>query len=468
MGGLLPTCRLALAALSLAASPSILGQTQPSIEQYLAAHESRDPIVVRAVSIVRAALPGILQPAWTNLRGVQLFVTDFEDLPLRFYPYRTGSCQATHSPGGVPLILCNEAYLLEAEIPIRAFEDAGQLLLREDALVDFVRRARTDASLMRSRMRLDKRLAARSDQSPAHIALHLAMATLFFASHEIGHLQAGDDFSSYTAPAAPSADANVREAVLRTCRHVDEFNRYGFGLRGLQPLVEVGEDARNIEAGYRKDFADAYQATVKRFGQEEAADKVAARAILSHLRAVGNVDPEQAIEQQHLLMETLFVLGIFRWYSDLSAFAGDTCGRFGNSSELAGCMMQDRQRYVAAGKTFGEVHRFILLRTVLAMNAVVRERTAYHTGEPAERSIWPDRKTLEAGGLTGLHERWRSGDLQRFWLLRILMDTAVKFSYTACFTGWFLELDKRRGRPQPFVMNFEPLEMALERLKRIP
>ena len=72
MGGLLPTCRLALAALSLAASPSILGQTQPSIEQYLAAHESRDPIVVRAVSIVRAALPGILQPAWTNLRGVQL------------------------------------------------------------------------------------------------------------------------------------------------------------------------------------------------------------------------------------------------------------------------------------------------------------------------------------------------------------------------------------------------------------
>jgi hypothetical protein len=57
---------------------------------------------------------------------------------------------------------------------------------------------------------------------------------------------------------------------------------------------------------------------------------------------------------------------------------------------------------------------------------------------------------------------------RRFWLLRILMDTPVKFSYTACLTGWFLEMDKKRGTPQMFVMSFERLETALGRLKKIP
>jgi len=102
------------------------------------------------------------------------------------------------------------------------------------------------------------------------------------------------------------------------------------------------------------------------------------------------------------------------------------------------------------------------------MNAVARERMHYYTGSGVERSIWPERKKIDGGGDGAVQERWRSGDLQRFWLLRILVDTPVKFAYTACFTGWFVELDKQRGRPQIFVMTFEPIEAAIGRLRSIP
>ena len=446
-----------------------LAQQPERIEDYLAAHDTRDPIARHALATVRGSLPGVIKPAWTKAKAARLFVTDFQELPARFYPYRTDSCTGVHSLDGTPLIVCNEAFLLGAEIAIRRFEEARDLLSREKSLIDFVRWSRVDATAALQRLRSDKQLAAQSDQSAEHIGAHLSIALLFFASHELGHLVEGTDFGRYSEPASGAfPDAAIRAAVLRTCRQVDEFNRYEFGLPGLERLIKTGEDARKVEEQFRSEVADVYEATSTRFIQEEAADRVAIEAILSHLASVDKTGAKKGLEQQHLFMETLFALAVYRWYSDLTAFADNTCGEISDSRDLAGCMMENRERYVTASRVFGDVHRFIFLRSIIAMNAVARERMHYYTGSGVERSIWPERKKIDGGGDGAVQERWRSGDLQRFWLLRILVDTPVKFAYTACFTGWFVELDKQRGRPQIFVMTFEPIEAAIGRLRSIP
>jgi hypothetical protein len=126
-------------------------------------------------------------------------------------------------------------------------------------------------------------------------------------------------------------------------------------------------------------------------------------------------------------------------------------------------MLKNRQTYVDASQVFGEVHRFVLLRSLLAIGSLLRGIL------PPEdlQSIWPAKDIIYSGNEDAIsREAERSGDLQRHTLLRILMDTPVKFAYTACATGWFLELDKKRGRPQIFMMLFEPLELAIRRMMK--
>jgi hypothetical protein len=267
------------------------------------------------------------------------------------------------------------------------------------------------------------------------------------------------------APSGQAEGTAVREAVLKTCRHVDEFNKYGFGLPGLEELIKSDTDARNVEGEFKQEVAAAYERTERRAAAEESADRAGVAAMLGYLKSVEAQGTESALERQHILMETLFVLGLYEWYAGLVQFADENCGPLKDSRQLMICMMQDRRKYVVASSLFGDVHRFVLLRTVLAMNAIARDRMRFQSGTPSERSIWPDAEKLKAEGLVALHEMWRAGDLQRYSLLKVLMDTPVKFSYTACFTGWFLEIDRRRGTPQLFVMQFEPLEMAIGRLK---
>jgi len=440
-------------------------QEKASIEQYLASHRSADPMVVSAVNAVQNVLPSLVGKDSAAAQGVRLFVTDFAALPTRLYNYRTDSCLAAHSPAGTPLIICSEAFLLESEIPIRAFESGKNLLSRESELLQFIRTAKNTPSIELQRLRSDKKLAAKSDQSAEHIGLHLRFALLFFASHELGHLASNTDFSHYKESERSTSPDAVRSAVLRTCRQADQFNRYGFGLPGLESSINTGEEPRKVEEKYRREVSETYDAMSMRFKAEEDADRFANDTMLKYLNSVGPPNSESALLEQHIAMETLFVMGIYRWYSSLIGFTDSNCGPLNDSRELAICMMQDRERYVAASRVFGDVHPFIFLRTIQAMNTIARQRMHYYDGTEAERSIWPDRKKLETGGLTAVHEAWRSGDLQRLALLRILMDTPVKFSYTACMTGWFLELDKRRGTPQLFMMFFEPIETAEDRMK---
>jgi len=61
---------------------------------------------------------------------------------------------------------------------------------------------------------------------------------------------------------------------------------------------------------------------------------------------------------------------------------------------------------------------------------------------------------------------WEKEALQRYWLLAILMDTAVKIAYTGCSTAWMLDVDRARGTPQRFLMTFESIGSAVARLQQ--
>ena len=443
-------------------------QSPPDLTSYLEARETKDKLLARAADAVREELPRIVAALPKKLDTVKLYVTEFDgDLPAIFYMYRTTSCTAVIHGLPTPAVICNARFLAEAEVVIRDFEYAGDLLTSDAAMLRYVRSRTGDANDLRDSVRRTPRPGPNTDQSDSHIGMHLKLALMFLVSHELGHLMDGIDLASFSelAPQGTGLGA-VRNAVLKTCRHVDEFNENKFGLPGLEELIVANTDVRKFEANMRQEVALVQAANERRFGAEPRADAAAIDVLNGYLRRRETVSRARADEEQHLLIETLFVLGLTKWYKDLAVFADNTCGVLRTSEDLLTCMMQNRDRYVAASQVFGRDHRMILLRSNLTIRGIMGQRADYfRVANP--HSIWPDPKRLQAGGQVARLESWRSADLQRFWLLSILMDTPVKFGYAACFTGWWLELDKKRGRPQLFVFTFEGLEMALERLKKL-
>jgi hypothetical protein len=437
---------------------------------YFQSHQATDPILRKATDEARQRLREMV-PDSAKLSGpLDLYVTAFEDLPPTLYSYGTNNCTASLTGLRNPSVICNSKYLQQAEIAIRAFEEAGPLLQREDTLLQFVRSVKVAPQENLDRLRTDQKLAAISDQSSEHIGLHLMLALLFFASHELGHLMDGVDFSAYgdiqAAAHEDAFDEQVRSAVLKMCRQTDDFRQAGFDLQGFDSEgIFWSKKIQNIRENFRQQVIQTDTAITRQFAQEDRADTFATQAILRYLSKVERADPEAAIEQQHLLFETLFVLGIFTWYRDLATFMDATCGHQFSSAALNLCMMQDRHRYIEASAVFGDVHRFVLLRALLNMRAIIEQRRA--TFEPPGGPTAPP-PTLDAikrmGKREALREVGRIGDIQRYEFLDIIMDTPIKFAFTGCATGWYMEVDKERGTPQLLVLEFDTLEDALQRL----
>jgi hypothetical protein len=130
-------------------------------------------------------------------------------------------------------------------------------------------------------------------------------------------------------------------------------------------------------------------------------------------------------------------------------------------------MMRDREKYIQVASLFGDVHRFLLLRSLLGIERILKERTDYFTLPTEQKTIWPDAEKLKTmSDQEGLETTWYFGQVQQYVLLSILMDTPVKLSYVGCSTGWFKEIDKKRGTPQLLVMTFEPIDVAMRRLRQ--
>jgi hypothetical protein len=115
---------------------------------------------------------------------------------------------------------------------------------------------------------------------------------------------------------------------------------------------------------------------------------------------------------------------------------------------------------VHAAELFGPVHRFTLLRAILAINGWLHARGVVKQpiDKPVSRSApMPARAPLDAGAA--------SECLRREYLLRIHIDTAIKIANVGSVTGWMQEADEQRGSPQLFVMTFESIAQSMQRLQ---
>ena len=387
---------------------------------------------------------------------------------LRNSPYKTPACQAIYPDR---TIILNEAFLREIEGAVRAFDLSesllgSQYLQDDDYLFDLITRITADPLKHARQLRKFQNAIAGDGAKAADPLQEMVMAIFFFISHEIGHLihkHAQASFSSFLDPTSP-LESRVAHAVVKLCRHADEFDKFGFSLPGFKKAIDTESEVRKSASALKKSIADKALQDSEWFAAETSADDTATTIILRYLDELAATNPAAADRQQSHIFRALFVIGLYFWHKDLYAFAQALgVDRFTNSQILSIAMMEDRKQYIRAASLFGDVHRFTLLRAVRAMEELIAKRTSFFKNPG---SIWCQRTDAEIQYDSEALVQWRhSENLQRFYLLSILMDTAVKIAHLGCSTGWMLEVDKKRGTPQLFMMQFESLRQAMSRLK---
>jgi hypothetical protein len=250
---------------------------------------------------------------------------------------------------------------------------------------------------------------------------------------------------------------------------VDEFTPTQFGLPGFAMAADATSDVRRVAKEYR-------ELDKRRFGMQEAffanevqADEWANRIIIEHLETLAVDDPIEAEHSLYYLARGIFVAALYTWYRDLEVF-GRKLGiePMSDLHQLSLAMAQGRQQYIHAASLFGERHRFTLLRAALALEAILRARTKWFELPEAERSIRCEHDARAIAADPALRrEWWLAESLQRYFLLCISMDTAVKMANVGCATGWMLDADGRRGSPQILLMNFESINEAVALLRQM-
>jgi hypothetical protein len=159
----------------------------------------------------------------------------------------------------------------------------------------------------------------------------------------------------------------------------------------------------------------------------------------------------------------LFAAALYHWQRDLAVFLQKLgVSRLSNTQQLALTMMRQRKNYIHAATLFGDVHRFTLLRAILAIDQSLYARGLLN--QPLDK---PVRRAESAVNPAPMRPNRVTQCWQREMLLRIHVDTAVKIAYVGSATGWMLETDRLRGTPQLFMMQFESIHSATARLQRM-
>lgn len=455
--------------------------------------QTKDEILTEVSTKCREVLDK-LEPLRT-LRELKVFVTDFNAASdaVRSSVYHNDSLKSVFEP---PTIIVNAAFLLELESAFRSFDLSESLLgsqyIRSDEdLFGLVKRIRQAPADYLARLRRLGQQESKRDR--AYIVETLTMVTLFFISHEIGHLLDHVNKRSYATFLQPDAqlEHRVANAVIKLCHHADEFAKYGFNLPGAQKAVDEtsgigGERERELA----KQIETLKLNNTKWFGDEVSADRQGTEILIGYLDEVGRRDPFLADQYRYVTVKGLFTAALYSWYRDLLTF-GEKMGLDGapDSRTLMLRMMQERETYIRAASLFGDVHRFTLLRAALAIEAIIRSGSDFFDRQDNSKTIWWSQERADRGYSHNdtrkwwqkifvwrpeqkgedrevLREWWEKESLQRYCLLCIMMDTAVKIAYMGCATGWILEVDRKRGTPQLFMMNFESIGAAVHRLRR--
>jgi hypothetical protein len=454
--------------------------------------QTKDEILTEVSTKCREVLDK-LEPLRT-LRELKVFVTDFNAASdaVRSSVYHTDSLKAVFEP---PTIIVNAAFLVELESAFRSFDLSESLLgsqyIRSDEdLFGLVKRIPQAPADYLARLRRLGQQESKRDR--AYIVETLTMVALFFISHEIGHLLDAVDERSYATFLQPDAQLEhcVANAVIKLCRHADEFAKYGFDLPEAKKALDKSSEIREPEQELAKQIETLEVNHTKWFGDEVSADRQGTEILLGYLDGVARRDPFLADQYRYVTIKGLFTAALYSWYRDLLTF-GQKMGMDGapDSRTLMVRMMQERETYIRAASLFGEVHRFTLLRAVLAIEAIIRSGSDFFDRQDDSKTIWWSRERADRGSSpndtrkwwqkifvwrpeqTGedrevLREWWQKESLQGYYLLCIMMDTAVKIAYLGCATGWILEVDRKRGTPQLFMMDFESIGTAVRRLRR--
>lgn len=442
----------------------------PSLHDELVDYAPADPVVA-----------GVLEEVW-RIVGESEIVAALDELHLaiieprqaserlRASRYYTASFQARRDEA---LIIANERFLLELEGVVRSFQLADSLegnpyLKGDGQLFGLVERIERDPH------RHLRRLRRRADKQPeiaqqAHD--ELVLLTLFFVGHELGHLLAGHEagqFGAFIDPAQP-LEHRLEEAVVKLCRHVDEFAPTQFGLGGFEPVADENSEVRRVAREFEQRDPNRHQRQRAFFAAESQADAYANRIVIEHLRRVARQDPAAAERRLFLLTRAVFAAALYTWYRDLEAFGAALGVPVNKAADLTTTLLRGTHMYVLASSLLGENHRFTLLRAALALEVILRAQTGWFERDRETRSI----RCLHgdeqiAASPQARREWWLSQSLKRYFLLCISMDTAVKIATYGAMAGWVTLKEKERGTPQMFLMNFEPINAAMQRLAGLP
>ena len=357
-----------------------------------AAYQPWDPIVTEAIEAALAAVSSFEKGASLDALRICLFDPDTASAELRRSPYATQALQALVDER---LIVVNERFLRGVEAAVRSFGQADTLLgapFKDDAQMFGLAR-RIDADPARYLARLRRQGQAREDQTfERDLRRELALVVLFFLGHELGHFIGGHPTSEYATFLDPRAplERRIEDAVVKLCRHVDEFVPTQFQLPGFEQTADAGSDVRRVEAALRGRDHRRYQDSDAFFVRETQADEWANAVVVAHLASLAASD---AVDAER----ALYPLGPRRVRGrPLRLVSGSrplraqdrVSGRSGKRASWALVMMRGRETYVHAASLFGERHRFTLLRAALALEAVLRERTPWFAKAPDARTIW--------------------------------------------------------------------------------
>lgn len=434
----------------------------------LASLESTDPVV----QIVAKNVRSIMQDLGIDkaVPGLKICFPDFKNVDFGGAEpiYYTEGCLSVLPS----TVVVNSRFILDTEAALRSFGLCEVLLnvpyLRSDAcMFGLVKRIREDGPAWLKELR---KFEDRKKSAKRYAVDELTMAALFFCAHEIGHLRDGVNVGEYAAFLDPKKELETKQAnaAVKLRRHASEFEAYGFNLPGWQAVVTPEHEVFAAVQNLRGPIAKEDENNAEWFAKEISADEKAVELLTQYLK-------DQPSTRLWLLIRGLFSAAMYAWYKDLLTFCEQMeVPRMGPKPMLSFELMKTPEAYIRAASLFGDAHRCTILRSTLAIQAildVIGEKDVVDRANRGKTIV--DRAFAFWSGIIGAdkpandepEKELKAESAQRNLLLAIHMDTVVKLAYVGASMPWIIKKQNENQAAQLMLINFEGIDHSVSRLK---